>query len=408
MAFAIGKFAPRRSTTCGRSISLPAKRFHLGARLGAVSIDIIADDFVECHAPPLPLPFSLSSIGLWFLFVPRLGSQRQFVQLSARFPPGRVMFTQDSKKTFAVLRVDEMDHFVDSDIFQQILRFGNQLRVEPDMSRSVIATSPLGFHSLEEVLFDADLQFWLPFADKFRDDLMQKGLMPFMHHFRPFLGIAAGSYAKSDASMVERNGRLSIQEGNAQKITPSPMFAFVRGELAAQAKDYWQAACWYYIATINGHPRAAVSFGEMRRKRLGVTKDPEDALNCMEIGGREGDYLGAAIASEMYKNGEGTAPNPQKAAEWLAKAKELKAKQDQEEAKERKEETEYQAELHALEIIGEAGAKMFMNELRRSPECDVMCSQSDYSNGSCASRIQQRDSDLANHKINCDATIPEF
>jgi len=118
--------------------------------------------------------------------------------------------------------------------------------------------------------------------------------------------------------------------------------------------------------------------------------------------------FGAAIASEMYKNGEGTAPNPQKAAEWLAKAKELKAKQDQEEAKERKEETEYQAELHALEIIGEAGAKMFMNELRRSPECDVMCSQSDYSNGSCASRIQQRDSDLANHKINCDATIPEF
>ena len=301
-----------------------------------------------------------------------------------------------------------IERFNDNDIFQQILRFGNQLRVEPDMSRSVIATSPLGFHSLEEVLFDADLQFWLPFADKFRDDLMQKGLMPFMHHFRPFLGIAAGSYAKSDASMVERNGRLSIQEGNAQKITPSPMFAFVRGELAAQAKDYWQAACWYYIATINGHPRAAVSFGEMRRKRLGVTKDPEDALNCMEIGGREGDYLGAAIASEMYKNGEGTAPNPQKAAEWLAKAKELKAKQDQEEAKERKEETEYQAELHALEIIGEAGAKMFMNELRRSPECDVMCSQSDYSNGSCASRIQQRDSDLANHKINCDATIPEF
>jgi TPR repeat protein len=185
-------------------------------------------------------------------------------------------------------------------------------------------------------------------------------------------------------------------------------FAFIRGELAVQEKDYQQAVCWYILAAIAGHPRATSSLGELERTGLGMEKDSADALKYMEIAGDRGDYYGALMAAEMYKKGEGAPPNPEKAAQWLAKAKELKEKQDREEAAERKEETEYQAQLHALEFVGAAGAQMFMNELRRSPECDVMCSQLDYSNGSCARRIQQRDTDIANHKINCDAIIPEF
>lgn len=84
-------------------------------------------------------------------FSPRLRLQRQFIEFGTSLAPSRVMLAQDGQKPLAVRRLDEMDHFVNDDVFEQALRFRHELRIQPNMPGSVIAASPLGLHPLQEI-----------------------------------------------------------------------------------------------------------------------------------------------------------------------------------------------------------------------------------------------------------------
>ena len=54
----------------------------------------------------------------------------------------------------AVRRLDQVNHLMHDDVLDEVLRFLDQLGVQADMSRSVVAASPLGLHPLEEIADD--------------------------------------------------------------------------------------------------------------------------------------------------------------------------------------------------------------------------------------------------------------
>ncbi len=61
-----------------------------------------------------------------------------------------------------------MDHFVNDDVFEQVLGFLHQLSVEADSSGPMVAATPLGLHSLEEVTRYLNTELLLPFLDECR------------------------------------------------------------------------------------------------------------------------------------------------------------------------------------------------------------------------------------------------
>ena len=50
--------------------------------------------------------------------------------------------------------LDEMNHFMDDDVFEQVFGLLNQFGVQPDITGAMITAAPLGFHPLQEITGD--------------------------------------------------------------------------------------------------------------------------------------------------------------------------------------------------------------------------------------------------------------
>ena len=108
------------------------------------------------------------------LHSPFLRCQWKFIEFDASFTPIRLVFIEDCDEAIAVRWLNQMCHFVDDHVFEKVLRLLYKFRVQPDVSRSVIAGSPLCFHSLQEILGDLNAQLGFPFRDQWRNRLVQK------------------------------------------------------------------------------------------------------------------------------------------------------------------------------------------------------------------------------------------
>ena len=85
------------------------------------------------------------------LLLPHLCCQRQLVEFGASFAPGRVVLLKNRDEAVAVGWLQQVSHFMDDDVFEQVLGLLDEFRVKSDMPDPVIAASPPGFHPLQEV-----------------------------------------------------------------------------------------------------------------------------------------------------------------------------------------------------------------------------------------------------------------
>jgi hypothetical protein len=111
---------------------------------------------------------------------PRLSAA--VVEFGAGFAPGRVVFLKDTDEAIAVRGLNEVNHLVSNDVFEQVLWLFYQLGVEADMPSSVVAAPPFGLHPLQEVAADLDLELSLPFVDQRRHRFMKQYLVPLVYH----------------------------------------------------------------------------------------------------------------------------------------------------------------------------------------------------------------------------------
>ena len=58
------------------------------------------------------------------------------------------MVVEDRDEAIVVRGFEEVGHLVDDDVLEQVRRFFHKLCVQPDVAAAVVATSPLGLHSL--------------------------------------------------------------------------------------------------------------------------------------------------------------------------------------------------------------------------------------------------------------------
>ena len=79
------------------------------------------------------------------------------------------MLRQQRNKPLTVRRLDEVKHFVNDDVLQQVPRLLHKLGIEADVAHAVVARTPFGLHSLKEVPIDLHGQPWLPFRDQIGD-----------------------------------------------------------------------------------------------------------------------------------------------------------------------------------------------------------------------------------------------
>ena len=85
------------------------------------------------------------------LFSPDLGGEGEGVEFGPSFLPGRVVFGHEGHEPFAVPWLQEVDHLVDDDVLQQVLRLLDQLGIEPERLGLGVAATPAGLHALKEV-----------------------------------------------------------------------------------------------------------------------------------------------------------------------------------------------------------------------------------------------------------------
>ncbi len=120
------------------------------------------------------------------------------------------MLLENRQESFAVRGLQQVGHFMDDDVFQQVFRLLHQFGVEADVTGAVIAAAPPGLHALQVVAGDANRQFRFPFLDQVRHNRVQQGLVPFVENFGPLPGIAAGTHGEGNALVVECDGGLAV------------------------------------------------------------------------------------------------------------------------------------------------------------------------------------------------------
>lgn len=100
------------------------------------------------------------------------------------------MLVEQNNKAGAMSGLQEMQHFVDNHVFEQVFRFLHQFGVQTDVTSSVITASPLGLHALKEIAGNSYAKLWLPPSNQVWHDCVEQRLVPFVNDLSP-LGLGA-------------------------------------------------------------------------------------------------------------------------------------------------------------------------------------------------------------------------
>jgi hypothetical protein len=98
-------------------------------------------------------------------------------------------------------------------------------------------------------------------------------------------------------------------------------YAWLRGKTAYDERQYASAKCWLTIASDWQYTQAQSMLAAMITE--GTAGTPPDYRLAFDLAGRsadDGDPGAQVQLAAMYRNGKGTAANPEKARYWLEKA----------------------------------------------------------------------------------------
>ena len=118
-------------------------------------------------------------------------------------PVGEV-FIHQSFKVVVVVLFQEVQQFVDDDIFQAIFRFFGQLQVYPDAFGIDIAGAPFGFHLFDRPLVDLNTDYLLPFDDQGLDSGFEPGPIPLLQHRRTMPDRSSGLFVEIDVGATSQ------------------------------------------------------------------------------------------------------------------------------------------------------------------------------------------------------------
>lgn len=113
--------------------------------------------------------------------------------------PGRKILAHKRFEAFVVRGLQQMDHFMDDDVFEAARGPFGKVGVEADGGFVVVATAPTGFHAAQIEFIDLDLHDFFPFFDKGCGSSTQFFTVEALHNLMSFCNGAAGANDENDA-----------------------------------------------------------------------------------------------------------------------------------------------------------------------------------------------------------------
>jgi TPR repeat protein len=184
-------------------------------------------------------------------------------------------------------------------------------------------------------------------------------------------------------------------------------WAYIRGKMAVDAKNYDAAGCWFHLGVMAGDARSRSAIGDMVRNGTGTQTNPANALIWYSRAAQGGDIHAAKSIAEMYDSGELPA-NPAQSQQWHAKAQAMQARYDKFVADEKKKAAKDQAEIRFLGGLTYIGAQMLSNEMLSSPQCDTSATTvggNRIPNTTDPKRVADKERLLASGEIYCGSPI---
>lgn len=141
------------------------------------------------------------------------------------------------------------------------------------------------------------------------------------------------TYGMEDLSALVQRGRQMTftlkrpgeDTTRAIEVTPDKVELKCPGaEIAGLRQDASEAVRWFEKAADGGHPSGLFFLARAYREGTGTARNPEKALELYRKGAGRGDWQAAHALFEMYAQGEGVEKNQQLAEEWYRKALQFK------------------------------------------------------------------------------------
>ena len=118
-------------------------------------------------------------------------------------PVGKVFIHQGFEIVVVVL-FQEVQQFMDDDVFQAIFRFLSQFQIDPDALGEDVAGAPFGLHLFDRPLVDLHSDDLLPFFDQGLNSGFEPGPIPLLQHRRTMPDRSSGLFVEIDVGATSQ------------------------------------------------------------------------------------------------------------------------------------------------------------------------------------------------------------
>src|SRR5450759_2374443 len=118
--------------------------------------------------------------------------------------PLREVSVHQRHETLVVMPRDQMNEFVDDDVFEALHRLLGEFKVQPDAVGLGIASAPSRFHFLDAPLSDHNTQDRLPFLDERWNQFFELLAIPTLQDYFPLRFALPRSNMQLDDSASHR------------------------------------------------------------------------------------------------------------------------------------------------------------------------------------------------------------
>jgi hypothetical protein len=152
---------------------------------------------------------------------PGVVSEWRCVQLAPARPPVREMLVQQRDEPLIVMRLNEVDEFMNHEIFEALHGLFRQFEVQPDAASRYAARTPLSLHPLDAPSGDLNAQASLPFRDERRNGVAKVLAKPTLQYPLAFRSVGARSHVQfKGGSVPQHDFARPFVLHHAQAVTP--------------------------------------------------------------------------------------------------------------------------------------------------------------------------------------------
>lgn len=147
---------------------------------------------------------------------------RQAVEGGAVVGPGGEVVVHEGVEALVVAGFEEVDEFVDEDVFETGGGLFGEFGVEADGAAGGGATAPAGFHMADGDVGDLNAEDGFPFGDEGGQGVFDLVPIPGGEEGLPFGFVGAGADGEVEGGVVQFDGGRGVVLGDGEEVAFAP------------------------------------------------------------------------------------------------------------------------------------------------------------------------------------------